>query len=77
MLRPTQCRTCHTQVYWVETEAGKKMPVDAKSVADGDFIFINKKAHKLRLGEIPDEGVKRWTSHFVTCPQRDEHRRRK
>lgn len=77
MLRPVPCKTCHAQVYWVETETGKRMPVDAKPVEDGNIIFVNKKAHVLRLGETPEPDVKRWVSHFVTCPQRKEHRRRK
>ncbi len=73
----TKCRSCHAQVYWVETELGKKMPVDAKSVPDGNIIFVDKKAHVLKAGEVPDEGVKRWVSHFVTCIHAKQHRKGK
>lgn len=64
------CKSCHAQIYWVQTESGKNMPV-----ADGNIIFVNEKAHVLRKDEEPGD-VKRWVSHFVTCANSKQHRRK-
>lgn len=71
------CRSCAAQIYWVVTEHGKKMPVDAKPVENGNIIFVNKQAHVLRAGEQVEQGVHRWISHYATCPQASSHRKAK
>jgi hypothetical protein len=60
--RPSQCRSCKAVVYWIETAAGRKMPVDV-DVPGG---------YEPRVGE-EGHGV----SHFSTCPDRDEWRKPK
>lgn len=83
---PSKCGSCHADVLWVVWESGKRMPVDA--VADnrpppkggvlvltlkgGEFgtLFVEKydsRKHNLNRN--------RYTSHFVTCPNADEHRK--
>lgn len=83
---PSKCRSCGADVLWVRWESGKRMPVDA--VADnralpkgGDLVLT------LRGGEFGELLVEkyvtqkhgfnrnRYTSHFATCPNADEHRR--
>ncbi|MBX6381466.1 MAG: hypothetical protein IRZ07_00625 [Microbispora sp.] len=59
--RITRCRTCQARIVWLKTAAGKNMPVDADSVEPGDETF--------------EYG--RHVSHFSTCKQADQHRRRK
>ncbi len=58
--RIVRCRSCNARIIWFKTAAGKNMPVVADTVEPGD--------EKL---ELP-----RHVSHFATCPQADQHRRR-
>ena len=59
-LREVQrCRSCNARMIWLDTAAGKSMPVDADSVAPDDVLF-DKAKHM---------------SHFVTCPNAKLHRR--
>jgi hypothetical protein len=60
--RIVRCRSCRAQIIWFKTAAGKNMPVDADTVKPEDTEYD------------PDEGHK---SHFATCPNADQHRRRK
>ncbi|MCC6178833.1 MAG: hypothetical protein WAZ94_15145 [Phycisphaerales bacterium] len=85
--KPTKCRSCGADVLWGEWERSqKKMPVDA--VADqrpppnGGTLVLT-----LRGGEYGtllvekfdparhDAKRNRYTSHFATCPNADEHRK--
>jgi hypothetical protein len=56
-----KCSTCGQAIVWLLTSAGKRMPVDAATVQDGDKEFDRE----------------RHTSHFATCPQAQQHRRAK
>ena len=57
----SKCSSCREYIVWMKTERGAWMPVDPDSVTDGDEIFD------------PDEHI----SHFSTCPNADEHRKRR
>lgn len=71
-----RCRSCGANIYWVKTESGKSMPVDAMPVPDGNIIFIDERAHVLKKDHEPiEEGQNRYVSHFVTCKYADKHRR--
>jgi hypothetical protein len=67
---------------WAMTEAGKRMPLDPDPVPDGNIIPVpnpaggDPLAHSLHKGETPPEGTPRFTSHYATCPQADQHRKR-
>ena len=54
-----QCRTCHADIVWLKTEAGKNMPVDADTVDEGDTEFDNE----------------RHVSHFATCKDANKWRK--
>lgn len=77
----SQCRSCHQEIRWVTTEAGKPMSIDPKPTEDGTIIPVKVEgkvvAHTLRKGEEVPPGVKRFTSHWVTCPTADQHRRQR
>lgn len=84
---PSKCRSCEADVLWVEwPSSGKKMPVDA--VADqrpppkGGTIVLTLSGGQFGklLAEKYDPAKhdakrNRYTSHFSTCPQADQHRR--
>jgi hypothetical protein len=57
--RVTRCRTCAAKIIFLETAAGKRMPVDADTVEPGDELF----------------DASRHTSHFAVCPGAAQHRR--
>ena len=74
MSRPvtvTSCRSCNARIVWMATKAGKRIPVDAKTVDErriewgpsrGDVLPL----FQQKLGHI---------AHFATCPNADTHRR--
>jgi hypothetical protein len=51
-----QCRSCGDPVIWIETQNGKKHPVDTKP--EKRWIYQNE------IWSIVDT----YTSHFTTCP---------
>lgn len=57
--RITRCRSCNARIIFLETAAGKRMPVDADTVEPEDDTFD------------PSKHV----SHFSTCSDPDKHRR--
>jgi len=59
--RITRCRSCGAKIIWFKTARWRNMPVDADSVEPED--------EELDL----DKHV----SHFSTCPNASQHRRRK
>ena len=56
-----KCRSCGAYIVWLKTQRGANMPTDADSVNEGDTEF----------------DPKEYVSHFSTCPDADQHRRRK
>lgn len=59
--RITRCSSCRARIIWFKTAAGKNMPVDADSVLPTDEAL-----------ELPRHIV-----HWSTCPNANQHRRRK
>lgn len=81
------CRSCGRQILWIRTTAGKNMPVDTAYV---DYVLPKegeKAAEKIVTpnGEVVSAnratGEERdgfgYISHFATCPNAAQHRRRK
>lgn len=67
-MRPTSCRTCHAAIVWMTTTTGKNIPVDAGSVDEAGLSFD---------GGKPVFDPCAHVAHFVTCPDADQHRRRR
>ena len=68
------CRSCGARITWLETAAGKPIPVNEDPDPAGNIVAIGKMAHMLKKGEETDQP--RYLSHFVTCPQGNEWRGR-
>lgn len=62
---PGQCRSCGASIVWVTMKSGKKAPLDSKPEKR---VVLHPTTGK---GHVVDAYV----SHFVTCPDRDQHRR--
>lgn len=76
------CGSCARPIVWAATPAGKLIPLDADPVADGNIAAHrdesgNLWARVLRKDEAPAENERRGLSHFTSCPNADQHRRRR
>lgn len=79
------CRSCNDPVIWTRTTRDKVMPVDPDPHPAGtlDLLVVDRgvSAPKfVRCLVVPDapSGTERddlHRSHFVTCPNADDHRR--
>ena len=69
----SKCRSCGAPIEWAVTDAGKMIPLDADPVPEGNLVV---EAGKSRARTVDDPGVVFWRTHFATCPNADEHRRR-
>lgn len=70
----SRCRSCNAEIVWAITENGKRMPFDAEPAErpTGLFKLVNDGPDVLARS-VAGEPV--YLSHFVTCPNADEHRR--
>lgn len=82
-----ECRSCRAKIVWATTEQGKSMPVDAEPVEGGNVYYLDQKSSPPRVRVLADpqptleEGVDsadglRYVSHFATCPQAEQWRKR-
>lgn len=79
-----ECRSCKRLIVWVKTSRGKSMPCDISPDPAGTFYLFRKSdrieaehvnSHSDRAQNAFARGDKKYTSHFSTCPNADEHRR--
>jgi hypothetical protein len=72
----THCASCHWPVRWVETETGKRMPIDAAPNPLGRLVLVR---HETSAGPVGPWYVHvlgrdefhegdRYISHFASCP---------
>lgn len=71
-----KCFSCGAEIVWALTEKGKRMPVDAEPVADGNLELDVRTDPPLAIvhGQPTLDGGPRYVSHFATCPNADRHR---
>lgn len=72
-----RCRSCERPMRWVDTNRGRKMPVDYDPHEDGNVVVhANGRADVYQSTplDIP-AGATLHFSHFATCPNADAHRR--
>lgn len=75
----SKCRSCGAPVRWVKTRTGALMPIDeapdpAGNVGiDKEGVAVILAREKLKQGW----GGLLYRSHFATCPNAKQHRRRK
>lgn len=81
----SRCRSCHAEILWVVTAAGRRMPVDAEPVEGGNVAITGVNGRQQfaavvlgpadRLRAELDDG-RRYVSHYATCPDADQWRNR-
>jgi hypothetical protein len=77
MIGTITCRSCGDEVFWIESETGKKMPVDAKP----EKRIILMQQGGVPVLSVPDGNpigkvVDVYTSHFATCPDATKWRKK-
>lgn len=69
------CKSCNAPIDWYRNErTGKWMPLDKEPAADGN-VFVDVVANVARVVD-PGSHTPLYKSHFVTCAQAAQHRRR-
>lgn len=63
-----RCRSCEAEIKWITMASGKAMPVD---VPGEKRVVVFMGVDGVEAGRVVDT----YTSHFVTCPDADKHRR--
>ena len=71
------CKSCGAEIVYVETPAGKSMPLDVAQVAGGNVEVEGGLVGGIARVVKPVEGVFRYVSHFATCPKAASHRKGK
>lgn len=66
------CKSCDVAITWVTTKSGARMPIDL-AMAPGGNIEIRDDGVALVVRGEP--GVKRYVSHYTTCPDAAKYRK--
>lgn len=67
--RMPNCKTCGTEIVFFRNENGKFEPFDARPARVLE--------HNMEYKIPGSKTIKAHIGHFITCPQRDQHRRKK
>lgn len=77
------CKSCGAEIRWVKTMAGKNMPMDTEPTKGFVIVHAGDGGWKLEgdgggysHSEATARQVEVYTSHFATCPNADEHRKK-
>jgi hypothetical protein len=76
-MKLANCRSCNRSIIWTETEKGKKMPVDAEPVLNGNIDLWTSGDKVTAAYTAMDASTKRYISHFVTCKFAAQHRKKR
>lgn len=74
-----KCNSCGAAIVWFKTPGGKAIPLDPVAHQDGNIVLDGDLAtvlsrESLEMAQVA--GTVLYKSHFATCPQASEHRRR-
>jgi hypothetical protein len=65
----TECRSCKAPIIWAKTQGGKLMPLD--SLPQQRYVLEEREEGTVAIYRPV------FVSHFATCPNADQHRRKK
>lgn len=73
----SECRSCEAEIIWVETEKGRRMPIDADPSPGGRFALS---ADGKTVAFVPPHSSvggrgDLHCSHFETCPEAEAWKR--
>lgn len=74
------CRSCGAEVEWVVLKSGKRNPLDPDPVDGGNIrvtgTHTDEQGRTSPLAEYVGNGKGDRVSHFATCPNAAQHRRK-
>ena len=74
-MKITDCRSCGEAIIWAKSKNGKAMPIDAEPTVAGKFMLHEGKPDEIDAFYDPRYAGDRYTCHFETCANADQHRR--
>lgn len=81
----SKCSSCGAEITWGKTASEKSIPLDPESLnvhpdPQGDVVIITDDGRYIRgksVGDANEDGYEVGrVSHFSTCPNADQHRRK-
>ena len=79
-MKYSACKSCRARIWWAVSIKGKSMPMDPDPSADAAWVIEGQTengAPKIRqVDPLLDGAAPRFTPHWATCPNADQHRKR-
>lgn len=80
----SRCRSCNKEIVWIKMASGKSMPCDAAPISysenqhpSAECLTLVTPEGKIVKAVFDPSGDKiGYTSHFATCPNANQHRKR-
>lgn len=80
----SRCRSCNAEIKWIQMTTGKRMPVDAAPISyriavpgsTGAKTLITPEGKVVSAFFDPGSKLIGYVSHFATCPNANQHRKR-
>ncbi len=69
-----KCQSCGKPIRWCKTTSGTNIPLDEAPTPQGNLVIDNQVA---RTATPADGGKPRFMTHFATCPNAAQHRKKK
>ena len=80
MNKGSTCNSCGAPIFWVRTQKGKNIPMNTGVVRlanmDPSAIVGNQEGVFSSVGNIKNPEGDWYISHFATCPEHDQWRRK-
>lgn len=78
----TKCRSCGEEIIWIKMKSGKAMPCDVKPIPyresfSGGMKLVTPAGDVISGNYDGTSDNFAYISHFATCPNADQHRRKK
>jgi hypothetical protein len=75
-VKTRECGSCGAKIIWAVTVNDKRMPVDAEPNEKGNIELIDRGFIAAIVHSQPPLAAETlYTSHFVTCPNAEKHRK--
>jgi hypothetical protein len=75
-----RCKSCGAGIRWAKwASSGRWVPLDVDAKPDGNVVLVARRGmervESFNKDSAEHAKLKRYVSHFATCPKADEHRR--
>jgi hypothetical protein len=73
MITEASCKSCGASIVWAVTEGGRRIPLDYEPI--GRTVFRLVRTHEPSEPPMALTVDAAYVTHFVTCPNAEQHRR--